>query len=271
LQEGVEVQGLRFANANQAMDAFLSGDIDVVSVVGYSTLLPLFEKDQDSFRVVQTYVETKDKPVSRILVMNGSPIRKIEDLAGKKIGTYNGLTQKVNVQLILAHVFEKPEDVEFIQVDESLQIPSLVSGRFDALFAIEPITTIAMEKEGAQSISDSPRTTYILDPFPAAATVFSTEFMQEQPLLASRTLKAFEAAAGWIGENPTEAALTAARPEYTQLDAEIAGNCSLYDTWNLGEEDRTVIQEFSDILTEEGVLTAPLAVDGLFAERADFR
>jgi NitT/TauT family transport system substrate-binding protein len=270
-REGVSIHSYRFSNANQLTDALLSNQVDVASVVGYPTLLPVYEKAPDAFRVVQSYFEVKGRPVSRILVLKDSPIRSIEELPKHSIGTYTGLTQKVNVQLVLAGALKRPSDVELIQVDESLQIPSLVSKRFDALFAIEPITTIAMKKEGARSISDSPRTKYILDPFPAAATLFSTRFMRERPELAARTFRAFEAASAWITQHPREAALTAAHPQYTQLSPEITGECNLYEMQNLGKEDRAVIQKFATILQEHGILKAPLRVEGVFAKREEFR
>jgi NitT/TauT family transport system substrate-binding protein len=271
-REGVNVKAIRFSDGNQAMNALIAGEIDGAVMIGYSTLLTIFSKSPDAFRVVQSGVETEQKFTARIIVPINSPIQKIEDLKGKSVGTYSGLTQRLNLLLILSHFFHKPEEaVQVVQVESNLQVQSLTAGRFDALFTIDPYATVAIVKNLGRSISDSPRARYIVNPFPTCATVFSKTFVDQRSLNANKVLNALTAANDWAEKNPVEAANIIANAKYTDVPAEIAKACGTYEWWNLGNEDKVAVQTLADIMLKDGVLNAPVRAEAMFADSQQLR
>ena len=266
-QEGLEVEAVRFTSANQAMNALISGHIDGAIMIGYSTLITIYSKNTDVCRIVQSGVETEDKFTARILVPPDSPVQKVEELKGMTIGTYSGATQKLNLLLVLSHFFETPhQDVSIVQVESNLQLPSLSSGRFDALFTIDPYATVAIEQNLGRSICDSPRAKYIVNPFPTCATVLSTEFLESHTGEATKVVAALQAATEWAVANTKEAAIIIANPKYTDVSEEIALKAGTYEWWNLGEHVLDPIQELADIMYEKGLIDSEVSVEGMFAD-----
>lgn len=265
--QGIVVEPIRFSDANQAMNALIAGQIDGAIMIGYSTLLSINSKSPDLFRIVQSGVETEEKYTSRILVPPDSAVQSLEQLKGRSIGTYSGATQRLNLILILSRVFANPEkDVQIVQVESNLQLPSLSAGRFDALFTIDPQATIAIQKGIGRSICDSPRAKYIVKPFPTCATVFSQALLHDRPETAARTLKALYEATAWAVANPLEAARITANPKYTEVSEDTAVACGTYEWWNLGQEQLEPVQQLADIMHKEGLLTDSVSVSALFAD-----
>jgi NitT/TauT family transport system substrate-binding protein len=268
-QEGIRIEAIRFGDANQAMNALIARQIDGAIMIGYSTLLTIFEQDADTFRIVQSAAETEDHFTARILVPRMSTVNTIPELRGKSIGTYSGATQRLNLLLILSRFFEKPEEaVQIVQVDASLQLASLASNRFDALFTIDPQATTAIHTGVARSIADSPRARYIVNPFPTAATVFSTELIESRPDTAGKLLRAFEVATMWAIDNPREAMLIVASPRYTELSEEIALASGSYSWWSLGQERVDSVQALADVMADHKLLPRRVNAVAMFADRA---
>lgn len=265
-KEKVSIEPVRFTSSNQAMDSLLTGRIDGAIMIGYSTLFTIFSKSPDSFRIVQSGVETKDKFTAKIIVPKNSDVEKIEDLKGKKIGTYSGLTQRLNLLLVLSHFFEKPEEaVEIIQVESNLQVPSLAANRFDALFTIDPHATVAIQKGIGRSICDSPRAKYIVNPFPTCATVLSTSLINQKPKVAKKIIKALDAASEWAVKNPTEASLVISNEKYTSVSPEIALACGTYEWWKLGEEDFKAVEKLTKIMRDNDLLEKNINIRDMYA------
>ena len=263
----LHIEATRYPDANQAMNAMVAGKADVAIMIGYSTLFVLHARSADLFRIVQSGVETEKTYTSRILVLRESSIQSIADLRRKKIGTYAGSTQRLNLLLILAKYFNDPErDVEIVQVDTSLQLPSLAARRFDALFTIDPHATIGLQTSLARSIDESPRAKYIVNPFPTCATVFSKSFLDNRPEEARRVLGALENATKWATENAIDAAILSANPKYTDVPSDVAPKCGTYTWWRRGQEDLVAVQTLADLMHKHQVLSVPIRVSEMFAD-----
>ena len=266
-KENIKIKPIKFTSSNQAMDALLSGRISGAIMIGYSTLFTIFSKSPESFKIIQSGVETKDKFTSRIIVPLDSDIMNIKDLKGKSIGTYSGLTQRLNLLLILSNFFEEPEKViKIIQVESNLQIPSFYARRFDALFTIDPFATIAIHKKIGKSIVDSPRAKYIVNPFPTCATVLSTDFINTNPELAKKIKRILDTATNWAEINHEEASLIISSEKYTNIPNEIALKCGTYEWWMIGEENIYAVQKLEDIMFEHKILDKKIDVKKMFAE-----
>jgi ABC-type nitrate/sulfonate/bicarbonate transport system substrate-binding protein len=248
----LEVEGIKFQTANEVMNALLRDEIDCIAGIGLPTYFAIQQNTQDQFKVLWCAVETKDKNVNSLLVPADSKVSSIEQLKGKKVGTFTGSTQLMNVKSFLKHFMDPEKDVQIIQISPQLQIQALAAKQFDALFSIEPIPTIAVHRGIARILLDNPRS-YIMDPFPAGAAVASTKFIDRAPEAASRLAKAMNSAIDSIRAD--EQGAKQLLPKYTPIDSAIAPLSRLYEWWKTDEINQSVVQKLADLLFEWGELT----------------
>ena len=160
-EQGLNVKLVKMGSSNEAMNALMAGRTDMEGAVGFSSLMSVEAKISGQFKLYTTGVETDKKYTARILVRKDSNIKSVHDLKGKIIGTYSGLTQLLNLKLVLKNFMDPEKDVTIKQVATSLQVPALQSGQFDALFTIDPYGTIALEKGIGKVLIENPRAKYI--------------------------------------------------------------------------------------------------------------
>jgi len=248
----LEIEPVKFQTANEIMNALLRDEIDCIAGIGFPTYFAIEQNTKNQFKVLWCAVETREKNVNSLLVPIDSKLTTIEQLKGKKVGTFTGSTQLMNVKAFLRNFMDPDKDVQIIQISPQLQIQALAAKQFDALFSIEPIPTIAVQQGIAKVLLDNPRS-YIMDPFPAGASVVSTKFLRRMPEAVSLLVKAMNSAIDSIRVDETSAKRLL--PKYTPIDSTIATKSRLYEWWKTDEIKEPVIQKLADLLFEWGELT----------------
>lgn len=267
-KEGLEVEAIRFSSSKEAMDALLTGKIDAEGTIGLSTLFAIESASPGQIKFFLPCVETNDKFANYLLVKKGSNISRIEDLKGRKIGTYSGTTQLLYLRLLLKELGIDPKkDVTIIQVSPQLEIEAFGTGQFDALFTIEPAATIAMEKGIGDPLIKNPRGKYIISPFPAGAFPLATKFLHESPGKAKRIYKAIDRAVDFIKTNEDEAKRIV--PKYTGLEDTIAQKGGLYVWWKMKDTRTEPMQKLADILYENKEISAKVNVGKMILTEED--
>lgn len=261
-QVGLDVEVTKFQTANEVMNALATGRIDGIGGIGLPTYFAVEQNTPGLFKICWLCAETKEKSVNSFLARKDSDLSSLADLTGKRVGTFTGSTQVLNVRLILAKFMDPDKDVTIVQVSPQLQIQALVSKQFDALFTIEPIPTIAVEQGVARVLVDNPRCKYIQDPFPAGAAVLASKFVAAHPEEADKARRAMEQALDFIEAH--EAAAKTFLPKYTPLAPELAEKSRLYDWWKLGEADQAAVQGLADLLYKGGELKARVETANLY-------
>lgn len=252
-EEGLKVEGVRFDSVNQAMDAMITGRIDGIQGVGFTTFMAVEQNAPNEFKMFWTCADTGKKFTNGFLKRRGAQYTKIEELKGKKIGTYTGTTQLINIKVILDNLGIDPEkDVEIVQVGRQIELQAFAQGHFDFLFTIEPDVTIAIEKGIGEPFIDNARVKYIHDPFVAGGAVISTRFLKEHSDDIKKIIRVANKAIEYIREHEKEAKQYL--PKYTPLTSEIAQKSMLYEFWKLGEEDKQAMQALAKLYHEKGVL-----------------
>ena len=264
--EGVNVELIQFKSATENLNGLLAGRTDMTGMVGFPTILSAFEKDPTQFRVFLGTAETQDHWASAILVPPDSRIRSVADLKGKVVGTYTGTTQLLNLKSILGRFMDPEKDVTIRQVSEDLQLPSLQSKQFDALFTIEPRVTTAVDKGIGRILEANPRAKYILKPFPVTANCVSAKFLAEHRSEAEAVYRALAHAARDIRQDETAAKKFL--PKYTPLEASLAEKCHLYYWWLPDDVDHVAIQKLADLFHSQGLLKTKVETSRMFV---DFR
>lgn len=261
-REGLKVETIQFESVNEAMNSLLTGRIDCIQGVGFTTFMAVEQNVTDQFKLIWSCADTKEKFTSGLLKRKGLPYSIIEDLKKKKIGTYTGTSQLINLKVILRNLKINPDkDVEIIQVGRQIELQAFSSGQFDFLFTIEPDVTIAIEKNIGEVFIQNPRVKYIFDPFVAGGAVVSTKFINERKDDLTKLIKVANESIDYIRLHEQEA--KSFLPKYTPLTIDIAQKSGLYEFWKLGEENRSAMQALADLYLKEGDLKKPVNTSGM--------
>jgi NitT/TauT family transport system substrate-binding protein len=267
-EAGLNVELVKCASANEALDALRSGNLEFVTGVGLSTFFAMEGASAGSFKCFQPCVEDSTHAVSALLVPKNSAITQMEQLRGKRVGTYSGTSQVLVLRLLLRKLGFDPDnssDVLIGDVASNLQVDALAAGQFDAFLMLEPYVTKAMSIHGAKPLIENPRVKHILNPFPAGANAVATKFLNAHADLTQKVVTAIDQAIGDIHQD--EAAAKAILPKYdTTVSPDLAAKSGIYRWWKKSETDLSAIQKYADLLFEGKVLTNKVDVKPMFLE-----
>lgn len=262
-KEGLDVKAEKFNGSKEMMDALLTKRVDAIAPISLPVIFGVEENSPGTLKITLLGME-RNKPetlgtVSGIVVKKYSSITSIEDLKGKKIGTYSGTTALVSLKLILkANDIDPDKEVTIIQVSPELQISAFLSNQFDALFTIEPYITL-IETEGyGKVIVRNPRSKYIQDPFIIGGQIFLRDFYEKNPELCKKITKALKKALLFINEHPKEAKKILAK--WTIYPERVAVGVGFYEWSDISSFEVTLLQKLADLYYKYGLLKKPLDV-----------
>jgi NitT/TauT family transport system substrate-binding protein len=265
-QEGLIIEAVKSASANEALDALKTGNLDFVVGVGLSTFFAMEGASPGAFKCFQPCVEDPTHAASFLLVPKNSGITEVSQLKGKKVGTYSGTSQVLVLRLLLRKFGldpENPADVTIGDVASNLQVDAINAGQFDAFLTLEPYATRAMLLHDAKPLLVNPRVKYILDPFPAGANAVSTKFLNEHPDLSQKVVAALDRAIDDIHRD--EASAKAILPKYDQtVTPELAAKSNIYRWWKKSETNLSPVQKYADLLFEGKALKTKVNVEPMF-------
>jgi len=266
-EQGVEIKDTRCGNSTEALNALLANKVDIIAPISFSALLAAEIKSPGDVKLFLPGGESDKIVGSYLLIRKDSPLTSIEQLKGKKIGTYTGATQLLYLRLFLKEVGLDPKkDVTIIQVGPALQAQALDAGQFDALFTIEPYSTVALEKDIAKILVENPRVKYIVSPFISGSAAVSSRFLEENPKAVKKIYKAVAKALDFVRENEEEARNIL--PEYTPLEKSIAQKAGLLEWYKVDEPiNMEAIQKISDLLYKNGILSARVLIKDMLLDK----
>ena len=259
-QNDIQIEWIEIKSPGQAEKAFQSGHVNLNATTFANLLLAEIRKPGTISLFLPTS-EVSQHPGSYLLVRNDSPIKSIDDLKGKKIGTYSGPSQRAYAQIALANMgLKMGEDFELIQVSSSSQIQSLFGKTFDALFTVEPYGSVALNR-GARKIEEGVRTKYIANPFWVGAFEVKKEFSQDSVKI-TKVLNSLELAINFISKNEQKSReILAAR---TNITPEVSKICRLYN-WTIEPSQNDIIemQRLVDLMVDQGLLSTSVNIKEL--------
>lgn len=262
---GLNVEAIEVQSPNNIVEGMVTGKLEGAGILAFPILFSAEAKYPGEMRIFATADETDVDYVSAIIVGKNSTIKNPEDLKGKRIGVYSGLTQVLFLKGIASGMGLNPEkDIEIIEIEPKLQIQGLVAGQYDALSTVEPYTTMAVSQNMGDVLIENPRVRYIQNPFPSVATPLSKYFIEKNPKAARAYLLAMRDAVDFIRKNPETAKSYLA--EYTPVSREIALKARLLRFNQFGEEDRTAIQRNADWMFEMRLISKRVNVSSMFGD-----
>jgi ABC-type nitrate/sulfonate/bicarbonate transport system substrate-binding protein len=249
----LQVEAMPFTSANDMLNALLAGQIDIIPGSPLVPVVSLEAKYPGRFRVFSHSVMTSAKPFDRILVKNDSPIRSVHDLSGKKMALIPGTTALNVTRAYFSRQGLDSDKVTFVQLAPTAQLTALQSGAVDALYAYEPLVTIALDQGSFRPITGSIYAA-LLDPCPLVVSIVSRKFEREHPEAVRRSTQALAEIFKEMKEDPEKAAMSMV--PYLKIPARLAPRVSIQSMTLPGQMNIANLQQFIDILRGIGEVTA---------------
>lgn len=216
-EEGISVEVTRFNNfapmlQGMAASKVAAGEIGVApSLIALTRGLPVIAPFLSSF-------SAPDRPFERIMVLQDSAIKTLDDLKGRKLaflgaGTVpdmllNGLPRRAKI---------RKEDIELVPMPAPNMPDALAQGLVDAIFAIPPADTVAERRYHARTIANATE----LVPYAGLATLaLRRDFVDDNPEAAKKLFRACIRFMRWINDHPADARKAAVTN--LQLPADLA-------------------------------------------------
>src|SRR5207244_9015211 len=144
-----------------------------------------------------------------LVVRKDAGIEKVEDFHGKRVASPQvGNTQDVALRAWLrAHGFkthDKGGDVQIIPVANPDQLTLFLKKEIDAAWAPEPWASRLVHEANGRVFLDE-RTLWLNGQFLTTELVVSTKFLQSQPDLVKKWIRAHVELTGWINSHSSEA------------------------------------------------------------------
>lgn len=140
---GVSIVANKFDAGRGVRDAMVAGAIDI-GAMGSVPFVVGAARDEMTGIAIDSYFGG----LVQLQVKAGSPVTRMEDLRGKKIGTAVGSnTHSVLIEVVAPAFGLKPQDYQIVNVGFGNMQSALAAGSVDAITALEPYGSLA-EQEG---------------------------------------------------------------------------------------------------------------------------
>jgi NitT/TauT family transport system substrate-binding protein len=263
-EEGLEVEPVVAQSGNEITTAVLSGDLQfgftgfVIGMAGVSKGLPIkiiasgdagAEKAEDEWTV--------------IMVSKDSPIKSVEDLAGKTIAL-NALkgVGEVAVKAALEKRGVDPDSIKLLEVPFPEMPAALEKDRVDAIWAPEPFLTSVLGQGGREI--EAPLTT--LGPlYPNGSYMTSEQQLAKDEDSVAAFTRAINKSMEYASQHPDEARATI--PTFTQIPEEVAAKIRL-PQWPV-PIDTAKLEELGGYAVKYGVVEKAVPVDEVLWEGAE--
>ena len=258
-REGIQIAWADIRDPGQAEKLYAVGKADVF-LSTYANLLPREARSTTKSAFLLAAFEDSSTGGSAILVPSSSPIKGVQQLAGRRVGTYSGPSQRLYAEIALDHAgLEMDNGTELMQVATSSQLPALFGGTFDALFAVEPYISLGLQN-GARILEDRVRTRYIHDPFAVGAAVAAPSLPVDVHLALTRGLTS-----GIDFISQSDAAARSVLTQRLNLAPGVAARMAFYRwTTRPSQADLQAIDAHISLLVDGGLLDERPTAAGLF-------
>ena len=194
-EAGIEVERIKFEAPNQIIDALLQKKVDFGSpsiALGITGIADYREPGE--LKVYAVSGEVGDNSGENLITPINSTLSSISELKGKKLGILAGTIQWRTIarEILSQNGLDMDKDLTIVELSGALMVQALESGQIDALLALEPIPTIAIENGVGKMLMKAPAKNYIADPFWYGAGVVRSDFAEQNPELTKKVIEIVE-------------------------------------------------------------------------------
>ncbi|WNN43079.1 MULTISPECIES: ABC transporter substrate-binding protein [Winslowiella] len=263
-QAGLNVKAVKFASAQQIVEAMITGRIDGCANGTATGALGLGEiTSPNLFKIICSNPSNEKMVLDEFLVPVNSTVKTIGELKGKKIACGPGIQNVTMAKIILEkNGFTQPKVIE---LPVGQHAPALAAGQIDGVYTLEPTGTVARMKGLARVLETGVISKYVLGdasaPWFGGAAALTSNFISSDNDQAKRFIAAYGQAVQFIQQNPDAARENVAG--YTSIEPALAKEVPLpgfvmYD--QLTGDNLQWFQKFYDVFTERKIFRQPVDV-----------
>jgi len=264
---GVEVEPLKFAGAQQVMEAMLSGRCDGSANGTGSANLAIGEIAQPGlFKIFATNPSNAQHVLEEFLLPKDSPVKTFADLKGKRVASGPGIQNVTLAKTMLERAGAGAIAVTELPIGQ--HVAALAAGQVDAVYTLEPTGTVGRLNGTTRVLEAGVVAHYILGdpmaPWHGGAASLTTEFIKKYPAESKKYIAAYARGIELVRSKPDEARKF--MKGYTAIDGALANEVPLA-SYMLHHEFKTsdvgYFQKFYDLFTEKGIFEKKVTVEPL--------
>lgn len=254
--QGITVNWVKSAGSNKANEALRAGAIDIGSTAGSAALLA--RSNGSPIQAIDIYSQPE---WAALVVLQGSPIKTVADLKGRRIAATKGTDPYFFLLQALEEAGLKASDVTVEVLQHADGWAALQNGSVDAWAGLDPIMAGA-EASGAVLL-------YRNVGFNSYGFLNATEtFLRQRPDVAQIVVDAYVYARAWATANPDETARILS--EAAGIDLAVATRV-ITERSNLdvdpvpGPAQIAILQKIGPIFVESGDVASQDQIDAALA------
>lgn len=263
-QAGLNVKAVKFASAQQVVEAMITGRIQGCANGTATGALGLGEiTSPNLFKIICSNPSNEKMVLDEFLVPVNSTVKTIGELKGKKVACGPGIQNVTMAKIIL----EKNgiSNPQVIELPVGQHAPALAAGQIDGVYTLEPTGTVARMKGLGRVLETGVIAKYVLGdvnaPWFGGAAALTSSFISSDKAQASAFIDAYGKAVQFIQQNPDAARENVAG--YTSIEPALVREVPLpgfvmYD--QLTGDNLQWFQKFYDVFTERKIFRQPVDV-----------
>jgi len=270
-EAGLDVEAIKFAGAQQVMEAMLAGRSDGSANGTGSANLAIGEiASPGLFKIFASNPSNAKYVLDEFLVQTASPYKSIAELKGKRVGSGPGIQNVTLAKTVLERAGATGATV--VELPIATHVASLGAGQIDAVYTLEPTGTVGRLAGTTRVLEAGVIAHYILGdpnaPWFGGSASLTTEFIKANPDATKRFIAAYARGIDLVKTHPDEARQYL--KGYTAIEGPLTSQVPLAD-YRLSTEftqyDIDMFQKFFDLFVEKGVfksrvLVAPMLYRG---------
>ena len=264
---GLDVEPLKFASAQQVMEAMLSGRAEGSSNGTASAVLAIGEIAQPGlFKIFCTNPTNAKFVLDEFIVAKDSPVKTMADLKGKRIASGPGIQNVTLAKVMLERAGAGVMNVTELPIGQ--HVGAIVAGQVDACYTLEPTGTVGRLNGTTRNLEVGVVAKYILGdpmaPWHGGAASLTTAFIQKYPAETKKYIAAYARGVALVKNKPNEA-----RPflkGYTAIEGALTAEVPMSD-YMFGSQfkasDVAYFQKFYDLFHDKGIFEKRVMVEPL--------
>ena len=266
-EAGLEVEALKFAGAQQVMEAMLSGRSDGSSNGTGSANLAIGEIAQPGlFKIFATNPSNAKYVLEEFLVPKDSPVKTMAELKGKRVASGPGIQNVTLAKTMLEKSGAGVMSVTELPIGQ--HVAALAAGQIDAAYTLEPTGTIGRLNGTTRVLEAGVVARYILGdpmaPWHGGSASLTSEFIKKYPTEAKKFIAAYARGIELVRTKPDEARQF--MKGYTAIEGALANEVPLasYMLYNeFKASDVAYFQKFYDLFSDKGIFEKKVLVEPL--------
>ena len=266
-EAGLDVEVMKFASAQQVMEAMLAGRGEGSANGVASAVLGIGEIAQPGlFKIFCTNPTNAKYVLDEFIVAKDSPVKTLADLKGKRVASGPGIQNVTLAKVMLERAGAGTVPITELPIGQ--HVAAVAAGQVDAAYTLEPTGTVGRLNGTTRTLEVGVVAKYVLGdpmaPWHGGAATLTTEFLGKYPDVAKKYMAAYRKGVDLVLQKPNEA-----RPflkGYTAIEGPLTAEVPMSNyqfSSDFKPADVAYFQKFYDLFTEKGIFERKIDVGGL--------